>query len=92
MFNPCSMSSFLTCLPLGACLLGDQGHAQNAHWHRFIEFFRILGDLDAAALAAAAGVDLCFDHYRVLSQFLGDGLGFINGNATLPSGTATPFF
>jgi hypothetical protein len=44
-----------------------------------VEFVGCLGHLDAAAQAAAAGVDLRFDHHRVGTQFFGNRLGLFDG-------------
>ncbi|EAU64946.1 conserved hypothetical protein [Stigmatella aurantiaca DW4/3-1] len=79
-------------LPLGAGLDGLQLHAQ----HRLGELLRLggaLGQLDAAALAAAARVDLRLHHDHRRGQLLGRGFRLIgreredapgSGDAVLP--------
>ena len=45
----------------GSGLVGDELHAQNLGSKR-LDFIERAGELDAAAFAASAGVDLRFDH------------------------------
>ena len=55
--------------------MGDQLHAQDVA-HGLLGLFSGLAHLDAAALAAAAGVDLRLDHYHLhaaLGLHLGNG-------------------
>jgi len=66
----------------------DQGHAQ----HGFRQFFGLLGirgQLDAAAFAPTAGVDLGLDH-DPRPIFFGDRPGFGGVVATSPRGIRTP--
>ncbi len=49
----------------------------------------VLGDLDAAGLAAAADGDLGLDHARV-ADLVRRGHGVVDGRRVLPSGTGTP--
>jgi hypothetical protein len=69
-------------LPLGAGLLGDQLHAQDLAGQVDGLPGAALGDLDAAALAAAAGVDLRLDHDhgnpRLGDEALGDGTDLLD--------------
>ena len=58
---------------LGAGLVGDQIHAEDFA-RQFSGFFRRLGKLDAAAFAAAPGVNLCLDDYAGRA-FVQQGLG-----------------
>ena len=57
-------------LAFGAGLVGDQGHAQDLVRHP-LHLLGGGGGLDAAALAAAAGMDLGLDHKGAFPQFLG---------------------
>ena len=57
-------------LAFGAGLVGDQGHAQDLVRHP-LHLLGGRGGLDAAALAAAAGMDLGLDHKGACPQFLG---------------------
>ena len=75
-------------LAFGAGLVGDQGHAQDLVRH-LLHLFGGGGALDAAALAAAAGMDLGLDHKGAFPQFLGHLPGLPVGVATRPSGTGT---
>ena len=67
--------------PLGAGLVRDQGHAENLLGERFGLVGR-LGELDAAALAAPAGVNLRLDDDDARSQAVGDvsRLGDVEGD------------
>ena len=68
----------------GTGLMRDQRHAQ----HLFgdgARFRGILGDLDAAALAASAGVDLRFDD-DAAAELLRRRLGFVDGERHFASG------
>jgi hypothetical protein len=56
-------------LALGPGLLGDQGHSQDLIRQRD-RLVRVVGQLDAAALAAAAGVDLGL-HYHPAAELFG---------------------
>ena len=65
----------------GAGLVRHQLHAQ--HLARDLGGFGgVLGDLDAAALAAAAGVDLRL-HHHAAADLLGRGLGLVHGERHL---------
>ena len=64
-------------LALGAGLVRDQGHAEDFA-RQFQGFPGIAGDLDSAAFAAAAGVDLRLDHHAA-AQPLGRGLRLLDG-------------
>ncbi len=65
--------------------MGDQGHAQD-----LLGFLFHVGDglhhLDAAALAAATGMDLGFHHPDRAAQFFGGLDGFLDGESRLALG------
>ncbi len=81
-------------LAFGPGLVRDQRHAE--HLARQLGgFFRRLGDLHAAALAAPAGVDLRLDHdsgCAFVEQFTRRRVGFFLLSTMCPRGTATPYF
>src|SRR5437763_1647068 len=54
----------------------DERHAEHIG-RDLLRFFRRLGELDAAAFAAAAGVDLRLYHDDLGAQRAGGGLGFL---------------
>ena len=86
----------LDLLALGAGLVRDQLHAEDLRGACLGVVAR-LGDLDAAALAAAAGVDLRLDHDDLVAglgdQLLGRRLAPRRGcSAGRPLGTGTPYF
>ena len=62
----------------GAGLVGDQRHAQDLFGERRAASSAVLRDLDAAALAASAGVNLRFDH-DAAAELLGGRFGFVHG-------------
>jgi hypothetical protein len=64
--------------------VGYKGHPKNAGCELF-NFSRVFGQLNAAAFAAAAGVDLRFYHNRESPQFRPDPLGFLNAEGRFPS-------
>ena len=70
--------------PLGAGLVGDQAHADDLAGGVLGLGGRV-GQLDAAALAAAAGVDLGLDHHRH-AQLLGDLAGLLGRGGDAPLG------
>ena len=53
-----------------AGLVGDQLHAEHAGGF-FAHLVEVRAELDAAALAATAGMDLRLDHPRAVAQLLG---------------------
>ena len=56
-------------LAVGACLMGDELHAQDLAGDG-LDLVDRAGQLDAAALAAAAGVDLGLDHSDAAAELL----------------------
>src|SRR6185436_6530751 len=62
-------------LPFGAGLVGDELHAEDLR-RGLAGLFGRSGELDAAALAAAASMDLGFDD-AAAAQFLADPRGFV---------------
>ena len=71
--------------PFRPRLVGDQRHAEHLPC-QLAGLFHRLGDLDAAALAAAAGVDLRLHHHHlraVVHQPARDALGFLDGGGHL---------
>ena len=63
---------------LGAGLVRDERHADHL-LREPLGFVGRLGQLDAAALAAAAGMDLRLDDDDAAAEPLGDGLGIMSG-------------
>ena len=76
--------------PFRAGLMRDQCHAQDLRGD-FARFGRVLGELDAAAFAAASRVNLRLD-YDTAAESRGPPLPLRRRvNATLPRGTGTPY-
>ena len=73
MLEPLLDEHALDHLPVRAGLVGDQPHADDVE-RRLLRRVRALHDLDAAALAAAAGVDLGLDDDRSATEPDGGGL------------------
>ena len=73
--SPSSISTRPTFLPSGAGLVGDQRHADHL-LGELLGFAGGLGELDAAALAAAAGVNLRLDDGDVAAEPPRDLAGF----------------
>ena len=81
-------------LALGTGLVGDQLHAENVLDVQFCVFAGA-GNFDAAAFAAASGVNLRLDHDArgaFGKQFAGHAAASSGVLATSPLGTATPYF
>jgi hypothetical protein len=74
---------------LGPGLVGDQGHAQHA-LGLGAHVLERLDHLDAAALAAAAGVDLRLDHPDRAAETLAAATASSTLKAASPRGTGTP--
>ena len=76
-------------LPLGAGLVRDELHAVDGA-RLFLGVLERLGDLDAAALAASAGVDLRLDDDDGLARLLlhpgNRGVGFVDAERGLADG------
>ncbi len=60
----------------GARLIGDELHADHVLRRRLRPSVGVLDDLDAAALAAATGVNLRFDDDHAAAEAVGDLAGF----------------
>ena len=72
-----------------AGLVRDQRHAQHALGF-LLHILDGFDDLDAAALAAAAGMDLRLHHPDRTAQFLGRGHRFLDREGGLARGTGAP--
>ena len=90
--SPCSTSTRADLLAVRAGLVGHERHAE--HLGRGLRPpRRALDDLDAAALAAPAGVNLRLDDDRAAAEPLRGGRAPRRPlNTTSPCGTGTPCF
>jgi hypothetical protein len=68
----------------GPGLIGDELHADQI-LGRFFGRLGVLHHLDAAALAAAASMDLRFDDDHAAAEALGDLAGFLRGECHFPA-------
>ena len=92
MLRPCSISTRWTFWPDGSGLVGDEVHAEDLLGRR-LRLAGVLDDLDAAALAAAAGVNLRLDDNGAAAEPLRPRAAASAAlKMTSPCGTGTPYF
>ena len=84
-FTPSSIEQALDLAALGTGLVGDQGHAEDL-LGRLLGRGGILDDLDAAALAASAGVDLGLHDGHAAAETPGDRAGLLGRERDFPAG------
>ena len=78
-------------LPFGPGLVGHERHAEHSLGGRS-RLLRTLGDLDAAAFAAAAGMNLRLDDRHAAAEAVGDSLRVSRVEHDFARGTGTPYF
>ena len=77
-------------LPAGAGLVGDELHAEDLA-REIAHLVDRARELDAAALAAAAGMDLRLDDPHRAAERLRGGNGLVDAEAGMPRGVGTPY-